>query len=47
MSEFEKYELKKRERKNAKKEAGRLKREKDKKMANMSEAEIKKLEKYR
>lgn len=44
MTQFEKYEAKKRERKMEKKEAGRKKREKEKEMKNMSEADIQKIE---
>ena len=44
MTQFERYEAKKRERKVQKKEAGRIKREKAKAMQNMTEAEIKAME---
>lgn len=44
MTQFEKYEAKKRERKLQKKEAGRKKREKEKQMKNMTEEEIQKIE---
>lgn len=47
MSAFEKYQEKKRLSKKVKKEAGRVKKEQDKKMARMSEAEVAKMEKNR
>jgi hypothetical protein len=47
MSEFEKWEEKRKKRRKEKEEARRRKREQEKKMANMSEEEIKKLENYR
>jgi len=47
MSEFEKYEAKKRERKMEKKEIGRKKREKEKEVRNMTETEVLKAEQDR
>ena len=47
LSAFEKYQEKKRISKRGKKEAGKLKREQEKKMARMSETEIAQLEKNR
>jgi len=47
MSEFEKYQLKKRDVKKAKKEQAHRAKEEKKKMANMSEKEIKEAEKKR
>lgn len=47
MTPFEKYNEKKADRKRVKKEASKKKKEQDKKMANMSEAEVKEIEKNR